>query len=263
MRGHTEKVRKIAAVRECFCAIWLLTLSAAHAASFEVGVGCNKPQAERQGRQFFVDPVRGTRDNDGSAERPWRTLAEVLDPARRLVATQAYRVTPKGPGAPEPINLSGPVRPGDTIVLMSGDHGDVNVSQLVNTEFISVVAGKDQTPLVRSMHLIASSHWLFRGIKFQEARPENETYRPLVWLESHGWQGPSDNIVLVGNSFSTADNAEQWSPVDWVNKPYRTGFSTNARCTSLLDNHFFNLRDAVAIAGDQSFNSGQFDRGHG
>ena len=78
----------------------------------------------------------------------------------------------------------------------------------------------------------------------------------MVWLESNGWQDPSDNVVFAENSFSTQDSTEQWAAEDWVNKPYRTGFLSNARCTSLVDNHFFNLRDAVSIAGDQSLVQG-------
>jgi hypothetical protein len=222
----------------------------------DVAAGCDIPQSAQHGRRFFVDPIRGARENDGSEQRPWRTLAEVLDPESRLIATQAYTRTSSGLGPRAPINPAGPIKPGDTIVLMSGDHGDVKASQYVNDEFISVVAGNDQTPVVRSLHLVASSHWLFRGVKFQAVRPEAAKSRGLVWLESHSWQGPSDNIVLVDNSFSTEDSTADWSPQDWVNKPYPTGFFTTARCTSLVDNHFFNLRDAVSIGGDQSLIQG-------
>ena len=242
-----------------FCAIAVALLSSPSAADelFEVHAGCDQPRVSEHSHRFFVDPAHGSMENDGTEQRPWRSLAEVLDPDNHLVATQTYsRTKDGGLGPAMPINPAGPIKPGDMIVLMSGDQGDVAVRQLVNTEFISVVAGKDQTPLVRSMHLTGSSHWLFHGIKFQGVRPENERYRPLVWLESHDWEGPSDNIVLANNTFSTQDSTEQWSPADWVNKPYRSGFSTNARCTSLLDNHFFNLRDAVAIAGDQSLIQG-------
>ena len=83
-----------------------------------------------------------------------------------------------GLGSLGPINPKGPIRSGDRIVLMSGDHGSVDFRQYVNDEFISVVAGKDQTPIVRSMQITASARWLFRGIKFQGTKPEAQKYGP-------------------------------------------------------------------------------------
>ena len=240
----------------CLLAVTLLALSTGAALAIDVAAGCDSPQPNPAGRQFFVDPARGAKENDGSALKPWRTLAEVLDPANHLVTTRGYSRTSEGLGPPTPVNPDGPIHPGDTIVLMSGDHGAVQVKQYVDSDFISVVAAKDQTPIVRSMTLIASSHWLFRGIKFQGARPDDDKSGPLVGLVSHAWLGPSDNIVFVGNSFSTADNAANWSPEDWVNRPYAVGFRSSARCATLRDNHFFNLRDAVAFGCNQGLIEG-------
>ena len=43
--------------------------------------GCAEPITPSVGHHsFYVDPERGDKTNDGSAEKPWRTLAEVLDP---------------------------------------------------------------------------------------------------------------------------------------------------------------------------------------
>ena len=69
-----------------------------------VAQGCDAPRSVEGGRTFFVDPSRGARENDGSEGRPWRTLAEVLDPANHLVATKAYGRTRDGLGPPAPIN---------------------------------------------------------------------------------------------------------------------------------------------------------------
>ena len=178
------------------------------------------------------------------------------DPANHLVATKAYGRTKDGLGPPAPINPGGPIRPGDTIVLMSGDHGPVEFRQYVNDDFISVVAGKGQTPVVQSLHITASSRWLFRGIKFQGVRPEGDKYGPLVGLISHGWLGPSSDIIFIDNSFSTEDSTAGWSPQDWVEKPYGDGLATGARCATVVNNHFFNLRDASSVTGDQSLIEG-------
>ena len=234
------------------CALGLLSLSLDRAWALEVPPGCDAPQASGGGHTFFVDPARGDKGNDGSEQRPWRTLAEVLDRAAHLVATRSYVRTRDGLAPPSPINPAAPIQPGDTIVLMSGDHGAVDVPGYVNADFISVVAGKDQSPLVRSMHLWASSHWLFRGVKFQAAKTASDTNRPLVNIESHNWLGPSDNIVIVDSSFSTEDETRGWRAEDWVNKPFEPGLASSARCMTLSNNHLYNLRDAISITGDHS-----------
>ena len=245
-----------AALSVAFATMWASAASAhllESSPTLQVAQDCKTPPIAERGRMFFVDPSRGAKDNDGSADRPWRTLAEVLDPANHLVATKAYGRTKDGLGAPAPINPGGPIRPGDTIVLMSGDHGSVDFKQYDNDDFISVVAGKGQTPIVRSLHILASSRWLFRGIKFQGVRPEGDKHGPLVGVVSHGWLGPSSDIIFADNSFSTEDNTAGWSPQDWVEKPYATGLATTgARCVTVVNNHFFNLRDALSVSGDHS-----------
>ena len=179
------------------------------ATAIEVAHGCDVRNTSNGGRNFYVDPVRGAKDNDGSEAKPWRTLAEVLDPNNHLVATRTYgRRTLDGALPTVPINPNGPIRPGDTIVLMSGDHGTVDVSKYVNQNFISVVAGPGQTPLVRSLRLVSSSHWLFRRIKFQGQRPEKDLYGPMVGVGMNDYFGPADNIVFTDDFFSTADQTE-------------------------------------------------------
>ena len=96
--------------------------------------GCDEPDWPENGRKFFVDPARGSKKNDGSEAKPWHTLAEVLDPANHLVATRAYARTSAGLGPPRTDQSGGPIKPGDTIVLMSGDHGAVEIRQYVNQD---------------------------------------------------------------------------------------------------------------------------------
>ena len=138
----------------CALTFGLVAISASGAGALEVAAGCDEPRASAHGRTFFVDPTHGDKSNDGSEQKPWRTLAEALDPANKLVSTRSYGRVGDSLGPPAPINPDGPIKPGDTIVLMSGDHGAVNASRYVNSDFISVIAGPGQTPLVRSLRLV-------------------------------------------------------------------------------------------------------------
>ncbi len=128
---------------------------------------CDDWQPDRHGRTFYVDPARGAKGNDGSEQKPWRMLSDVLDPASHLVATRTFVHSPTH--SPIPINPQGPVKPGDTIVLMSGDYGGVRIPGYVNDRYISIVAGEGQTPVLSNL-FVSGSHWRFRGLKISGAR---------------------------------------------------------------------------------------------
>jgi hypothetical protein len=224
----------------------------AMAAELFVAQGCNLPKGPGGGHEFYIDPVHGAMSNDGSKERPWRTLAEVLAPSSHLISSFAYANYAKGDRTLKPVNPQGPVKAGDTLVLMTGDHGDVDLRQYENRDFIYVVAGKDQTPRIAHMMLIAASHWYFKGLKFQGVRPEKDIHGAMVEVGYSDYAGPTDNIVFAGNSFSTEDSVASWTDADWVNKPYTVAFQTKTRCTTLFSNHFYHVRDAARISGDDT-----------
>ena len=151
-------------------------LNAAKAAELTVAQGCDLPKGPAGGHEFYIDPIHGSMSNDGSKQRPWRTLAEVLAPSSRLISSFAYVNYAKGGRDMAPVNPQGPVKAGDTLVLMTGDHGDVDLRQYENKDFIYVVAGKDQTPVISKLLVLAASHWVFKGLKFQGVRPEKNLY---------------------------------------------------------------------------------------
>ena len=187
----------------------LAVIGPAKAAELFVAQGCDLPKGPGGGHKFYIDPVHGSMSNDGSEQHPWRTLAEVLAPSSHLISSFAYVNYAKGGRDLQPVNPQGPVKAGDTLVLMTGDHGAVDLRQYENKDFIYVVAGKDQTPIIPKMLVMASSHWYFKGLKFQGVRPEKNLYGAMVQLGYSDYFGPTDNIVFANNSFSTQDGVEQ------------------------------------------------------
>ena len=92
---------------------------------------------------------RADKANDGSAEKPWRTLAEVLDPANHLVSTKSYSPNyGRGDQSLHAVNDAGVIRAGDTLYLMSGDHGSPSLLGYANDDFITVSAAPGQTPII-------------------------------------------------------------------------------------------------------------------
>ena len=237
-----------------FLVALVVVFSTAPALTTELSVypGCDQPGQPGAGRKFYIDPVRGGMSNDGTAEHPWRTLAEVVRADSHLISSRTYVDYAKGDRTLRPVNPNGPVKSGDTLVLMSGDHGAVDLRSYLNEDFIYVVAGAGQKPIVRATSLLSSSHWFFQELKFQAVRPENERYNGLVQVLDNGFFGPGDNIIFNSNSFSAEDDISGWRDIDWVNKAYDYAFTTSTRCTTLTKNHFYHAHNGLALEGDDS-----------
>jgi len=90
------------------------------------------------GAVFYVDPEKGDMDNDGSAERPWRTIEQVF--GQNLIETRDTAGSLKNPQAP--------VKAGDTILLRSGYHGEI---------YCEALQSHQVSPL--SINATASSMW--------------------------------------------------------------------------------------------------------
>lgn len=226
-----------------------------HANAIDVPSGCAIPKPKLGHHIFFVDPKKGNINNDGSKLHPWKTLEEVVDSKNKLIATRSYSGNYQH-GDRNLIyqNPSAPIKSGDVIQLMSGDHGNVRING-INEEFITVQAAPDQTPILRSLRVDWASKWKFVGLKVQGAVDGSTNSSPGQGLVDFGhnlWRGPSDNIIFINGSISTVNDASGWSAKDWVNKPFMWGLRFGASCVTISGNNFFNLRNAVNIDGDHA-----------
>jgi parallel beta-helix repeat protein len=215
-----------------FFAVIVALVSDASAA--EIADGCATPKAANSRRAFYVDPAKGSMSNDGSAARPWSTLAEVFE--KKLVA------------AP-----SAPVKPGDTIFLNTGDHGNVQIAG-ANDEFVTIQAAPGQTPTLRALRVNSASKWILTGLKIQGAGDGSSNSRPgpaLIELGRNQSFGPTSDIIFSANSVSTTDNPSAWTDEDWIKKPFNFGLLSSGTCVSVIGNHFFNLRNAVQFDGER------------
>jgi len=80
------------------------------------------------GTTFYVDPVNGSPSGHGSQANPWRTIEQVFTGG--LIETWGKGSVPINPGAP--------IKGGDTILLLSGYHGEVNIEGWYNRKAIII-----------------------------------------------------------------------------------------------------------------------------
>ncbi|MCW2285586.1 hypothetical protein M2323_003439 [Rhodoblastus acidophilus] len=210
---------------------------------------CDAPK-DFSGRIFHVDPARGSPEGDGSVQKPWRSLAEVLDPGRGLIAAPRLRRQPDGGFATEPAQ-GGPIRAGDAIELADGDYGDVTLIGYVNPDFITIAAAPGAKPVAHGLFIAGASHWLVRGLTFSAASGESGPAGAIVEAGSPAL-GPSDHIAFIQNRFFTSPSVADWREEDWVNRPKMYGLVSRAGCALVRGNEFYHLRNALDIGGDGS-----------
>jgi hypothetical protein len=112
--------------------------------------GCVAPPSTFR-NVWYIDPVNGktpAAGGNGSQAHPWNSLAAMVAATPGytypLLTTAAYR----HPNAANTANVftagpnAGPIKPGDEVLLMSGNYGSVNICQyqaeISNSSFVTV-----------------------------------------------------------------------------------------------------------------------------
>lgn len=173
-------------------------------------VACMVP-ATGQGGTFYCDPARGSPQGDGSIERPWSTLEEVL--SARLI-----QLCEKDGKA---INPSAPVKPGDTVLLRSGWHGVVRIPRGYNDRPITIAADKGHLPQVGWIEIGEGRKWLVKGLTVSPSLAPAPLKRPphdLVMLGEGGGEESAELVVEDCFVYSVLDTSK-WTAKDWVEKP--------------------------------------------
>ena len=156
-----------------------------------------------RGAVFYVDPQSGDMANDGSAERPWRTVQQVFE--LNLIQTRDSNGNLK--------NIQAPVKAGDTILLRSGYHGEIYCRGTHNDDYITIAAQEGHKPKVRRVFFSAAARWIIRGLTVSPAFAPEYNRDRLIYVVD--WGGPSADFVIEQNTlYSTAD-ASLWSAEEW------------------------------------------------
>jgi hypothetical protein len=175
-------------------------------------------------------------------------------------------------GRTTPVNTSGPVQAGDTILLMSGNYGDISISS-VNTDFITVKAAPGQFPVLTSLTVTSSAKWVFSGLKIQHLNNRSLTFvgndptaGNLVTLSSNGVGGkgggavgPVTDIVFTGNLLSSADDTSSWTLNQWkqgtsnainingLPLPTTPGGGSGGKCIAITHNDISDVNYGIQI----------------
>ena len=83
-----------------------------------------------------------------------------------------------------------PVQPGDALMLMSGNYGDIGIGDYnlptTNSDFVTVEAAPGQTPVFTTLILDRTNKWVFNAIKVQSLYGTNGNTQALVYADRPG-----------------------------------------------------------------------------
>jgi hypothetical protein len=244
----------------------------------QVYSGCAAPPSTFR-HVWYFDPVHGKTQvagGNGSQAAPWNNLQALIqaEPGYSfpLLTTAPYGQVPV-PGKPAVVTTgpkAGPIAPGDEILLMSGNYGDLWLnlfnSEISNSAFITMAAAPGQTPILTSLLVAGTNDWVFNGLKVQSLQSVARSGNALVEIKDGGAAFPTSNIVLETMSISSQDNAEAWSKAQWVGSG-RNGFfaqssagGAHTKCISLTGSHISNVRTGAGLLASQLlFSNNQID----
>ena len=240
--------------------------------------GCATPPSTFR-HVWYFDPVHGKTQaagGNGSQASPWNNLEALVQTqtgyAYPLLTTAAYphAVAAGQPWVIAPGPKTGPIAPGDEILLMNGNYGNLwlNVwnTEIANSAFVTIAAAPGQTPVLTSLFIAGTNYWAFNGLKVQSLLGVAIGGYWLVDIDDFSPTFPTSNIVLENMTISSQDNVAGWSQAQWVANARNAFFvrstpgTTATKCISVTGSHIANVRNGAAIAAPQTlFSNNEID----
>ncbi len=172
---------------------------------------------------FYLDPINGSMNNDGSPEHPWSTLKDAIQEDR--------------------------FSDGDTLILRTGYHGsDILLSKNIRDSLL-IIAEEGAKPTLLTV-LVGSSNWIIDGLNFTQmgtddvGNPGNFDNGKFLQFGVES----SNNIVRNCKFYSTID-ASAWTVQNWRDSVW-SGVLDAGRNNIIRDNNFTNIAYAVETTPD-------------
>jgi hypothetical protein len=178
---------------------------------------------------YYVSPAAGSAAGDGSAAKPWKTLAEVV------TSGAIHRV-----------------RPGDTILLMTGNHGAVTLSG-ENADFITIAAGKDQQPALSRLEIPSGTKWRIRGLRVSPSFGQG-AYEGAIVTFADG--GASSEIIIEDCFIYTVEDSSAWDAAKWLKANDGIFMGEHGKNLTLRNNYVLNTRFGINLGAEDSLCEG-------
>lgn len=169
---------------------------------------------------YYCDPINGKSTNDGSFEKPWKTLQEVIESKKRLTG-------------------------GDNIYLLNGNHGNVELNGIFD-KYITIQAYGNHKPLITSLKIGELEPAMRFRISGLFLGGISESNIPIITISEQ-----SKLIQILYCSISTVENSLEWEKEDWI-KYARNAIQIEGERHKILFNRIKNVKNGIVNLSQQS-----------
>jgi hypothetical protein len=200
--------------------------------------------------EYYVDPKLGKAENDGSHEKPWKSLQEVVD--KGLISSQQWPALPYRPGSRlVPKNPDALIKPGDTIFLRSGFYGQLEIQDYYNTGPITIAAEDGHVPRFSRIRIRSSAFWTLKGLHVSPQFADIYETGTLIDLDAHGFRGPVWNIMVEDCRVFSVEDSSEWTTQDWNNLACN-GIDVDGRNMAVCNCTFRNVNFGISVSASHS-----------
>ena len=178
---------------------------------------------------YYSDPAAGTAAGDGSAEAPWPKLQEVAS-AGKLAKLQG----------------------GDTLLLRSGNHGDVKLSG-DNATVVTIAAAAGQHPQLSRLVITKGTNWRVKGLTISPSFAFTPYEGNIVTLAEGG---PGRELVLEDCFIYTVLDSTKWTAAEWIKANSGVFLGRHGTRLTLRNNYILNTRFAASLCSPDSLCEG-------
>jgi hypothetical protein len=239
------------------------------AGAAEVYPGCAVPPTTFN-HIWYVDPVNGKTPadgGDGSRTAPWNSLNGIVSATiqpgytRPLLSSIPFGHRQPLLGTSQrfyPDQTGAVVQPGDEILLMGGQYGDVSIGAYAiatpNPAFVTIAAAPGQTPVLASLKLTSTSMWRFQHLSVQSLGKN-----PAIDITDQGSSLTTSDIVFESIVVGSPESVDGWTQADWIANAHSAGFQAkstangrNTKCISFTGGKIYGVRFGAGLFAHES-----------
>jgi hypothetical protein len=186
--------------------------------------------------------------NDGSSSHPWTTVQEVLD--SNLLETYSPFEYPYMEGDSLILTNEGaPIKAGDTLICRTGYYGPLHISRKFNTDYITIRAEDNHTPIFKNIRFTGTRYWRLQGLIITPSTAPQYERNTLMFIEWHNWSGPSTYITVEDCYLYSIENTFSWSAEDW-DQLSCTAINSSGKHVIIRNNYCKNVNFGISSSGD-------------
>lgn len=180
------------------------------------------------GNTFYLDPVNGSINGDGSEANPWSSLQEVVE--NNLIETYKHSTNNDSTSPLVPLNEGAPIKGGDKLILKDGYHGQLEINNLYFNDWLTIEAAPNEKPTLARLHLngLIKNVYLknlniirdsYLGVEnYWQASEMQRNSRSLLYIASHDFYGKAAEIKVFGLIAKVSEDVVSWSRQDWEDR---------------------------------------------